>query len=186
MSTTRTIERDARFGAVVDAVYEPLQRYLGRRASPEDASEVLNDALLTLWRRLDDVPRDDPLPWAYGVAKRSLANHRRGEVRRLRLVERAAGRWRADRAEDPVWTSPEEGALSAALRELGEADREIVRLWAWERLEPRDIALVLDTTPNAVSLRLSRIKHRLAASMERQDRAAAGQKTVGHGKEHRA
>jgi RNA polymerase sigma-70 factor (ECF subfamily) len=66
---------------------------------------------------------------------------------------------------------------------LDEADRELLRLWAWEQLEPREIAVVLDTTPNAVSLRLSRAKKKVARSIERQNGTAAGQEGFGHGRE---
>ena len=34
------------------------------------------------------MPGDAPLPWLYGVARRVLANHRRGDQRRHRLGER--------------------------------------------------------------------------------------------------
>ena len=37
-----------------------------------------------------------------------------------------------------------------------------MRLWAWERLTPREIAAVLDITANAASIRLHRAKARLA------------------------
>jgi RNA polymerase sigma-70 factor, ECF subfamily len=39
---------------------------------------------LTAWRRLDEVP-DPALPWLLGVARRVVANQRRGEQRRERL-----------------------------------------------------------------------------------------------------
>ena len=81
-------ERRERFARVAATVYEPLQRYLRRRAQAADAADALADTLLTVWRRLDDVPAD-PLPWCYGVARRCLANQRRGDSRRLRLVEHA-------------------------------------------------------------------------------------------------
>ena len=77
-SAPRELARRDRFEAALREVYEPLQRYLGRRCAPDDAAEVLNDTLLTIWRRLDDVPADRRLPWTYGVARRCLANHRRG------------------------------------------------------------------------------------------------------------
>ena len=78
---SRDPARERRFEAVAREVYEPLQRYLRRRANADDAGDVLADSLLTIWRRIDDVPADDPLPWCYGVARRSLANHRRGRSR---------------------------------------------------------------------------------------------------------
>ena len=181
------LERRRQFEGVVDVVYEPLQRYLGRRAQPADVSELLNDSLLVIWRRLDDVPSDDPLPWSYGVAKRCLANHRRGAQRRLRLVGRVIDRAPRDsfiaRQPSPEFDNPQ---LETALDELDESERELVRLWAWEHLEPREIAVVLDTTPNAVSLRLTRAKKKVMTSMERQDLAAAGHEGHGHGREPRS
>lgn len=180
------LERRRQFEAVVDVVYEPLQRYLGRRAQPADVSELLNDSLLVVWRRLDHCPLDDPLPWSYGVAKRCLANHRRGAQRRLRLVGRVIDRAPADSfASYPPTPEFDHPQLETALAELDESDRELVRLWAWEQLEPREIAVVLDTTPNAVSLRLTRAKKKIATSIERQDLAAAGQEGLGHGREPR-
>ena len=53
----------------------------------------------------------------------------------------------------------------AAISRLSDSEAEIVRLWAWDRLEPREIAVVLDLTPNAVSVALSRAKRKLAAEL---------------------
>jgi RNA polymerase sigma-70 factor (ECF subfamily) len=66
--------------------------------------------------------------------------------------------------------------LARALAGLPAWDQEIIRLWAWEQLEPREIADVLGSTPNAVSLRLSRAKKKLAASMAGQNPGASGHK----------
>ncbi len=174
----------ARFETVAAAVYEPLQRYLGRRAAPADAADVLSDTLTTVWRRLASVPTDDPLPWCYGVARRCLANHRRGDRRR----ERLQGRLRiVGAAEQSSPLDPQDAveqsdpALAAAIEHLSESERDIVRLWAWERLEPREIAVALDLTPNAVSVALSRAKRKLADELggrherDRQDPGGAGQ-----------
>jgi RNA polymerase sigma-70 factor (ECF subfamily) len=64
--------------------------------------------------------------------------------------------------------------LAVALAGLPPADREILRLWAWEQLEPREIAHVLGSTANAVSLRLSRARKKLAESLTRQDDSTPG------------
>ena len=40
----------------------------------------------------------------------------------------------------------EDPALAEALAGLPAADQEILRLWAWEQLEPREIALSLGST----------------------------------------
>jgi RNA polymerase sigma-70 factor, ECF subfamily len=151
-------DRRRRFEDLVAAVYEPVQRYLRRRADPAAADDVLGDVLLVLWRRLDDVPEDAPLPYAYGVARGCLANNRRSSARQDRVAARLAQQHRSDDG-DPA--DPLDGALTAALAALPEADRELLRLWAWEHLPPREIALVLGVSANAVSIRLHRAKERL-------------------------
>jgi RNA polymerase sigma-70 factor, ECF subfamily len=161
-------DRRARFEALVAEVHEPLDRYLRRRANSHDADDVMGDVLLILWRRLDAIPQPTPLPWCYGVARRALANHRRSERRRLQLVGRVEREPQLPPGED------EHPELAAALATLSAADREIIALWAWEDLEPREIAVVLETTPNAVSVRLSRLRKRLADEILRQNPTGAG------------
>ncbi|HVM55462.1 MAG TPA: sigma-70 family RNA polymerase sigma factor [Acidimicrobiales bacterium] len=178
----RTASRQDAFRAVVGEVYEPLQRYLRRRSAPEDVDDLLDEVLLVVWRRLEDVPADGALPWAYGVARRCLANHRRAGQRRTRLLQRVGAGFREPTGPD--WTSEADAALHRALDRLPERDREVIRLWAWERLEPREIAAVLDTTPNAVSVRLGRIQRRLADELSRQDRVPSGQERDGSCEEH--
>ena len=139
--------RRGRFEAVVADIYDPLQRYLRRRAPEDQASDVLADVLLTIWRRLDEVPAEASLPWSYGVARRTLANHRRSAARHLRLVSRLE-------TERPVFAADpaellEDPDLAVALASLPSADQEVLRLWAWEQLEPREIAQVLGSTANA-------------------------------------
>jgi RNA polymerase sigma-70 factor (ECF subfamily) len=106
------------------------------------------------------------VPWSYGVARRVLANSRRGDVRRLRLVERLAQQPAAPPVVVPPDGSERDDALDEALGRLDAPDHEVLRLWAWEGLEPREIAVVLETTPNAASIRLHRAKGRLRALVD--------------------
>ena len=97
------------------------------------------------------------------MARRCLANHRRGDQRRLRLVERTAAQPRHAPSGDPQDViDHDEPELAAAMGALSAGETEIVRLWAWERLEPREIAIALDMTANAVSVALARAKRKLA------------------------
>lgn len=174
-------ERRRRFVAVAEHVHEPLQRYLRRRTDAAEVDDVFNDTLLVVWRRIDELPADEPLPWCYGVARRCLANHRRGDDRRLRLVDRVASEPGPSGSGDPAAAiDRSEPALYEAMASLSDAENEIVRLWAWEGLEPREIAVVLDTTPNAVSVALSRARRKLRDRLERQDPAGAGHQSGEH------
>jgi RNA polymerase sigma-70 factor (ECF subfamily) len=163
--------RRRRFEALFSEVYEPIQRYVGRRVGPEAVDDVVSETMLTLWRRLDEVP-SDALPWTYGVARRQLANHRRAGRRHLRLLQRAESEPRQMGIEE----HPLDAELDSAISALGESDRELLRLWAWEQLEPAEIAVVLGLTSNAASIRLHRAKKKLGQNLEiaRKDQAFSG------------
>ncbi|MFK4106112.1 RNA polymerase sigma factor [Streptomyces sp. NPDC019531] len=167
---TRHRQRRARFENLAHVVTEPLHRYLVRRTAPDMVEDVLSETMLVLWRRVDDVPglgtgsppdRDDVLPWCYGVARHCLANARRADGRRLRLVERLIGAQQESGA-----MAADHSDLHAALGALSELDREVVRLWAWEGLAPQQIAEVTRLTPNAVSVRLHRAKKKIAQQLQ--------------------
>jgi RNA polymerase sigma-70 factor (ECF subfamily) len=174
-------ELRARFEALVHTVAEPLRRFLLRRTDADTADDVLADTLLVLWRRIDEVPTpapqqpispDDVLPWCYGVARGCLANAQRASRRRARLKERLA------RMPQPLPAdSPDHCGLYQALNTLRALDREVVLLWAWEELAPRQIAQVTGLTPNAVSIRLHRAKRKLAAQLKRKSEPVGGHET---------
>lgn len=164
--------RSDRFGAVFAEVYEPLQRYVRRRCAPADVDDVVAEVLLVVWRRLEDVPADLALPWCYGVARRCLANHARTGSRARRLIDRLAG----EREPEPPALLGDP-ALGRALGALPVLDREVIRLWAWEGLAPREIATVLGTTPNAVSIRLHRARAKLASALGK-DPGRAGHQPI--------
>lgn len=137
-----------------DAVY----RYAVRRLrTTEDAEDVLLKTFEVAWQRRDVIP-DHPLPWLYRTAANTIAHTMRSEARRDRLEARLAAvtpLHAEDRLPDPD--------LHAALHQLGPDDVEILRLWAWEGLEPREIGVVLEISAGAARTRLSRAKARLRA-----------------------
>ncbi|SHN47217.1 RNA polymerase sigma factor [Cryptosporangium aurantiacum] len=158
-------EARTRFETLYRAHRAPVLAFLLRRTDqPADAADVLAEVFTTVWRRIDDVPDGDAaLPWLFGVAHRSLANHSRGHRRRLRLVDALAsalGRFTRTTAagDHPV--------LDAALAELSDVDRTIVTLTAWEQRTPAEIAAILDLTPGTVRTRLHRARNRLRTALE--------------------
>ncbi|GII77390.1 DNA-directed RNA polymerase sigma-70 factor [Sphaerisporangium rufum] len=153
-----------RFEEMYRANYADLLAYVRRRTgSPDDAVDVISETFTTAWRRIDEVPGDGQARlWLYGVARRALANHHRGEARRGALAVRL-------REELTAWDesrSPEDsGAIREAFRRLGPDDREVLALRSWEGLETAEIATVLGCSRGAVRLRLHRARKRLAREL---------------------
>lgn len=133
------------------------------RRSPESADDVVSRVFTTAWRRREQVP-DPPLPWLYGVASRELHHVYRTEQRVVRLTERVSGATELatqDGTDDVVSAISARGPVLQALAQLSDQDAELLRLWAWEHLEPAEIAVVLGLTPIAVRTRLLRARRRL-------------------------
>ncbi|TDE35473.1 sigma-70 family RNA polymerase sigma factor [Actinomadura sp. 6K520] len=160
-------ERSARFEELYEAHLGHVTGYVRRRVGDaDDAADVIAETFLVCWRRLDDVPHGDEARfYLYGVARRTLANLRRGERRRRHLAARIGGNLAADLASAPV---PDEGhpEVGAALRALREGDRELLGLASWEGLDNGQIAAVLGVSRNAVRIRLHRARRRFARELE--------------------
>jgi RNA polymerase sigma factor (sigma-70 family) len=157
--------RQRRFDELYAAHQRAVLGYLLRRTRSSDAAaDVFAETFLTAWRRLDDLPADPQARlWLYATARRTLANYRRGERRRLAL----ANRLRADLARSyrPVERDGDLAEISAAFWRLPEADRELIGLTAWEGLDPGQLAAVLNCSRNAARIRLHRARRRLAAEL---------------------
>ncbi len=152
-----------RFDALFSGHRDELLRYLLRRCDqPADAADVLAELFVVVWRRLEDVPQD-ARPWLYGIARKTLANHRRGRRRRDELTTRLAAAIETVAAQSPEPLDPD---LRDALLTLEETDREILALTAWEGLTPTDISSVLGITPGNVRVRLHRARGRVAAQLQ--------------------
>jgi RNA polymerase sigma-70 factor (ECF subfamily) len=142
--------------------------YAVRRVrDPQDAADIVAETFLVAWRRLSDVPAgEEARLWLYGVARRTLANQARSERRRERLAERLRHELPAAVAAVSAPTAGAESTVLTALGALDEADREILLLAGWERLESREIAAVLGITGVAARARLHRARRRLRARLE--------------------
>jgi RNA polymerase sigma-70 factor (ECF subfamily) len=158
--------RLARFDALFSAHQRQVLAYAMRRTPTlADAEDVASETFTIAWRKFDAVP-DEPLPWLYAVARRVLANHRRGLGRR----ERLAAMLRVDDVPTPLRAGDsKDGPAFAALASLAPADQEVLRLVAWEELGNQEIARVLGISPNAVAIRLHRARSRFVTALQRID-----------------
>jgi RNA polymerase sigma-70 factor (ECF subfamily) len=156
----------ARFEALFERNYHDVARFCARRsATPEDGEDAATEVFGTAWRRIADVP---PAPqdrlWLFGVARRTLANANRANVRRTRLALRLQAN--APPPAPPPDAGAEARVLVQALAALSASDRELLLLTGWEELTPAQIAVVVGSSAAAVSRRLHRARRRLAAQLD--------------------
>ncbi|MEA2577818.1 MAG: hypothetical protein QOD78_1406 [Chloroflexota bacterium] len=164
--TTREISRLARFDKLFSEHQRSVLAYAIRRTQTlADAEDVTAETFTIAWRKFDAIPTAEPLPWLYAVARRVLANHRRGHGRR----ERLAALLRVEDVATPMRAGDDlDGPVFAALASIAPADQELLRLIAWEELGNRQIAAVLGITANAVAIRLHRARARFAVALARE------------------
>src|SRR5439155_83532 len=85
--------------------------YARRRATKDEADDVVSETFLVAWRRFDELPAE-PLPWLIGTARKVLANRRRSDDRRDALVVRLRSLPGSSPSADPgeAWTTTAEPA----------------------------------------------------------------------------
>jgi RNA polymerase sigma-70 factor, ECF subfamily len=129
-----------------------------QRRGHRDAEAAAAEVMTIAWRRLADVPLDDPRPWLFATARNVVL----ADARRSRVV--------AGEAVEAPGPQPEllelDPELAAALRSLSRVDREALLLVAWEDLTPTQAARSLGINPAAFRIRLLRARRRLQAKLD--------------------
>lgn len=147
------------FTGVVREHSTALVKYFARRGPRQDAEDLAAEVFATAWRRRDDVPREAVLPWLYRTAGFTLANHRRKVVDLPVEDVPESGSPRV--ADDPELSALFDDELRGALMSVGERDRRILLLHAWEGLDGEELAAVLDISRSGADAALSRARKRL-------------------------
>jgi RNA polymerase sigma-70 factor (ECF subfamily) len=162
------VDAEAKFIALVERNSRPILAFALRRTDrPEDAADVVSDVMLVAWRRMTDVPAgNEELLWLYGVARRVLANQHRAKRRRNRLGERLRQVVGHAITEDLAEAHARSADIRSALATLSETDREVLILQAWEGLDTREIATVLEIDPVTVRTRAHRARERLRRALD--------------------
>ena len=143
-----------RFEEIYAEHHDAVRAYVRRRMHEDAVDDVVSETFLVCLRKIDSVP-DEALPWLYAVARKTLANHRRKLARQASAKAVPAGE------PDPVG----DGVLAQAFAALGDRDREVLRLVAWEGLSLREAAVVLGCSAVACRVRYHRAKSRLASRL---------------------
>ena len=165
---SRVPDREHLFESFYEAVHPDLVRFVQRRVHPDHAEDVVAEAFLVVWRRLEELPRgdDDARAWVFGIARNLLLRTRRGELRR-----RALGVRLADASSLPPAGSDADRVVSRvdlgnAWRLLSEVHQEALGLSVFEGLKAPQAAAVLGISPVAFRLRLSRARRALRLHLD--------------------
>lgn len=180
ISDARIIGRSNRnpsaFAAIFDRHASVLHGYLCRRVGSDDAEDLVSETFLIAFRARAtfDRTRSSALPWLYGIAAnlvlkrhRSLGRHQRA-VDRLMMLTPVSTDFEERFTEDNAnaWKLAQ---LSEVIELLPPMDREVLVLYAWQRLSYADIAQALDLPVGTVRSRLNRVRTKL-----REPRPAGG------------
>ena len=165
LMTERDDDRRRRFDALFGSYGADIVAYCGWRAgSTADAQDAAAEVFLTAWRRLDELPDGDKARvWLYATARRTIANQRRSNRRRVALEQRLA--LEATAAAPPQATE-ESSLVHEALSRLAPRDREVLLLSEWEGLSPAQIASVLGCLTVTARGRLHRARLRFRTVYE--------------------
>ena len=162
---TLTTDNRTAFAELYRSHLEAIVNYAARRTTHPEAIDVAAETFTVAWRRFDEIPPEAELPWLYGVARRTLANQRRGNIRRTALHDKLCAEWLGAKplqSVEAMAVSP----LGEALASLNADDRDILLLAGVEELKPSEIAAVLEVSPEVARNRLSRARARLRTALE--------------------
>lgn len=170
--TVRNAEASEAFRALFGRTHAQVLAYCRRRTTTlADANDAAAETFLVAWRRFADVPAGEAaLPWLFGTARRVLSNQRRSHRRWRRLHLRVQGTALHGGVEpaDAVIVRQEHRDVLAALAQLPEDDRELIRLTTLDGVSIADAAQILGCSRNAVDQRLHRARQRLTVEYEQQ------------------
>jgi RNA polymerase sigma-70 factor (ECF subfamily) len=167
--STREPDRERRFRALYDGSYVDVLHFAQRRVHPSHAEDVVADAFLVAWRRLEEVPRrpDDARAWLFGIVRHCLLNVTRGLKRQNALAVRIA-----ETAPATAAAGPEDEAvvqrlmLAAAWRGLSPAEQETLSLCVFDDLTSAQAARLLGINATSYRLRLLRARRALRRRLD--------------------
>lgn len=171
--TTLQSQREERFRALFADAYLDVIRFAQRRIHPNHAEDVVAEAFLVAWRRLDDAPSShgDLRAWLYGITRHCLLNARRGQGRQEALAVQLA-----DVAALSAQTSgPDPDLISwrldlaTAWKRLSVGEQEVLALTVFEDLTSPQAARVIGITSAAYRLRLMRARRELRRHLDHAD-----------------
>ncbi len=168
--TSEADPRDARataFAALFGDAFDDVLRFCARRVPPDRAEDFAAEAMAVAWRRFDEVPsgRGNQRAWLFTTARNLMLRDTRDQSRRRTLLLRIG-------VTQPLDVPGADGEatvrvdLSRAWNLLSERHQEALALTVWDGLNTVEAASVLDISPVAYRIRLSRARSALRAHLD--------------------
>ena len=149
---------EAALATIVNALWRPLVSYATRLLDDADsASDVVQESLSHFWMKRDHLAiRTSLEAYLYRAVRNRALDERRRVGRRMRLLER---RWSRTVSENELAAAASDGLplyLEQAVALLPERRRQVFILAHLHDLTYREIAAILDLSPQTVANHVSR------------------------------
>ncbi len=165
MDTARHEQFARAFVQYQDRVYGHIVTMLPNR---HDAEDVFQQTSLILWQKWEQFdPERDFLSWSCGIARNEVRNFLRRHGReRVVFSERLMDELAEVRVEAQPLLTQRRGLLAECIKKLDFIARELIERSYAGRESINIIARQFHTTPNALYLRLRRIRRELMECIE--------------------
>lgn len=137
-----------------------ISRFLARRVEIRDVEDLAADVFEIAWHKRDRAKPGFELAWLYKIAGYVVANHRRKELSKAKTLLNLRF---VDFAASAELIAVNDIDLSRAMSQLSPKDQALLSLTALDGLPVKEAAALLSLSPNAASIRLSRIRAQLAS-----------------------
>ena len=142
-------------------------------ADRRDAEELTQDALLRGIRQIDsyDPTRASLKSWLCRIAYRTALNHLRRTTIETTSIDDLPPTADSDLVDSFLQESDDHRVelLQRAIRRLADDDQLLVTLFYYEEMPLADIAYIIAQTPNALGVRLYRIRQKLYNMIKQDD-----------------
>lgn len=152
------------FGRIYERHAAGIRGFAVSRLGHEGAEDVTAETFIAAFRIRErfDRTRESARPWLMGIAVRQIANRKRAERARYRMLASLApegpAQGHAETVSHAMAVRSLRGPLAAALARLRAPDRDVLLLMAWADLSYAEAAEALDIPIGTVRSRLNRAR----------------------------
>ncbi len=156
------------FDALYRRNFVAIAKFFARRAEPRFAEELAAETFSIAWAKKEQATTEFELAWLYKIAGYVLNNQRRRQIKEFQFFSAFSPTMRFAPSAEQLALKDDE--LAQAIAGLPAKDQAILALVYLDDLPVKVAAEILSLTPNAVSIRLTRIRAALALNLKASER----------------